>query len=139
MSDRNDSTLWHKAAGYPFPADYCKAKDGYYRIYALELEDGFYYVGMTKLPAEKRFEQHVKGVMSSQWTRAHKPVRILEVRELGWTNHQEASAYETTVALEYIDRFGVGVVRGGIVTGDGIERVSRLIVAARRLYGNAVH
>jgi predicted GIY-YIG superfamily endonuclease len=95
--------------------DYWVRKSGLHRIYVLKLEDDHYYVGMTKLTARERFEQHLKGYNSSNWTRRYKPLRIEEVREIGFTNTLQARRQEDMATVEYIERYGISKVRGGSV------------------------
>ena len=43
------------------------------KLYALELEDGCYYVGVTS-DIKHRFESHMSGY-GSKWTKLHKPLQ----------------------------------------------------------------
>lgn len=80
-------------------------------LYALELEDGCYYVGMTR-NIDVRFKKHVKG-KGSKWTKEHYPLRIIETRETKLTDDSEACRLEDEMTLEYARRYGMDVVRGG--------------------------
>lgn len=75
------------------------------RLYILELEGGNYYVGKSADVA-KRFEQHKAGT-GSAWTKAHRPVKLLETRAI-------TSPYdETNVTKDLMKKYGVDKVRGG--------------------------
>ncbi|EEM8427503.1 hypothetical protein DFQ98_08840 [Salmonella enterica subsp. enterica serovar Essen] len=73
-------------------------------VYVLSLEDGYYYVGYTT-NVEHRYQQHLSGE-GAQWTKVHKPISIIEIREGGFEE-------ETAVTLEYIEKYGINKVRGG--------------------------
>jgi len=80
-------------------------------LYVLELEDGFYYVGLTR-NVDKRFNLHSKG-KGAKWTKIHKPVSILH-RELTQTHiESEASKLEDALTLKIAKKYGYEVVRGG--------------------------
>lgn len=84
-----------------------------YYLYALELEDGMYYVGMTAYHlAVRRFEQHQAG-HGAKWTRLHKPIRILEVRDIGCCMQNTAGNAENLMTREYMALYGMYKVRGG--------------------------
>lgn len=65
----------------------------------------------------------------------HKPIKILEVRELDTVSRSVALEQENRVTLEYIERFGLSRVRGGIVTALDDERAIRRVATALSLYG----
>ena len=79
-------------------------------IYVLNLEGGFYYVGRVEGGAEevqRRFEQHCSGSgEGAVWTRAHKPIDILEAKE-GTAEDEDAKVHE----LQRL--YGEDRVRGG--------------------------
>jgi predicted GIY-YIG superfamily endonuclease len=59
------------------------AKVRAYSLYALELEGGKYYVGITAYKdVTIRFNQHLND-KGAKWTKRYKPVRIIEARSLG--------------------------------------------------------
>lgn len=89
-----------------------KPKIRNYSLYALSLEDGNYYVGMTCQKIEKRYQQHLEGI-GSKWTHMHKPLKILETRKLGCITESSAAHSETDMTLEYIGKYGIERVRGG--------------------------
>lgn len=73
-------------------------------VYVLLLEDDYYYVGCTN-DVERRFKQHQSGVGSS-WTKIHKPISIVEIREGSYKEESE-------VTIEYMEKYGITKVRGG--------------------------
>lgn len=84
-----------------------------YYLYGLELEGGNYYVGMTAYKdAIRRYEQHVAGT-GAVWTRIHKPVRLMEVRNIGVMSRYNACLLEDKMTLEYFNKYGMAKVRGG--------------------------
>lgn len=82
-----------------------------YHLYALELESGFYYVGMTTSPS-RRYLQHCEGA-GAIWTKLHKPVRMIETRDLGVCAHNTAIKAENLMVREYMNIYGMYKVRGG--------------------------
>lgn len=82
-----------------------------YFLYALELEDGYWYVGMT-IDVDKRFTQHMEG-KGAKWTALHKPLRIYEIRATNIINPKTASRHEDMMALDYALQYGEANVRGG--------------------------
>lgn len=82
-----------------------------YHLYVLELEDGFYYVGMSR-NVEKRFRSHSIG-KGANWTKLHKPIRIIESRETKYTSMAPASKLEDQLTLEMAKKYGYHKVRGG--------------------------
>ena len=79
-------------------------------VYVLECEDGKWYVGQTGNSDEaviRRYKQHTTGV-GSEFTKRYKPVRLAEAL-------QDESPYtEGRLVLEYMEKFGIDNVRGGI-------------------------
>jgi predicted GIY-YIG superfamily endonuclease len=87
-----------------------------YRLYALSLRHGKYYVGLTAYKdVMLRFNEHLVGktVRGAKWTSLHKPVAIIEVRELGAIHRKTAERSETLMTMEYIRKYGLAHVRGG--------------------------
>lgn len=82
-----------------------------YQLYALELESGCWYVGMSRNP-QRRFKRHgtPKG---ARWTELHKPTRIHETRATNILVESEAGKLENDMTLEYALKYGSEVVRGG--------------------------
>lgn len=81
------------------------------KLYALRLEDGCYYVGMSRSP-ERRYKKH-GGRKGAMWTRLHKPVEIIETRNTGLADDGQVSKLEDLMTLEYAQTYGIEFVRGG--------------------------
>lgn len=77
-------------------------------VYVLECEDGKYYVGSTQ-NRKQRFKQHQRG-RGSQWTRLHKPIRVL--KEHRRIPSKFLLGLESKVTAECMLEFGVNNVRG---------------------------
>lgn len=75
------------------------------KLYILQLEHGKYYVGKTD-DINRRYAEHKSG-SGSEWTKLHKPVKMLETREL------KSAEDETTVTKELMKKYGTDNVRGG--------------------------
>lgn len=80
-------------------------------LYALKLEQDYYYIGMSRDP-DKRFKRHLKG-KGSMWTKEHKPLEIVETRPTHTNDDSEASKMEDVMTLEYAEQYGYNKVRGG--------------------------
>lgn len=105
-----------------------------YKIYVLELEGGFYYIGVTsQLDVQTRFDEHLRGT-GAWWTRLHRPLRVVEVRDLKTDSYHDACVQENLLALEYIDRYGLDTVRGGIITSPMLDEATKWLEFARRRY-----
>lgn len=99
-------------------------------IYALALEDGFFYVGMTD-NFERRFRQHCAG-SGADWTTLHRPVRHLHCVSTGTTDPSQAAKMEDEVTLELMQQHGTDKVRGGQYIFDSQE----LVDTALRSHGH---
>jgi len=76
------------------------------RIYILELEDEFWYVGRT-YDIKKRILEHSEG-RGCSWTRLHKPIRCKGVVK-------DVSTYdELKYTLMYMEQYGIDKVRGSV-------------------------
>jgi len=75
-------------------------------IYVLELADHCWYVGKTN-DVQRRFQQHLAG-NGSAWTRKHRPLSISA------TYHNASPFDEDKVTKEYMARYGIHHVRGGV-------------------------
>lgn len=80
-------------------------------LYALELEDNCWYIGLTR-DVDKRFKQHCRR-KGADWTKLHKPIAIHEVRPTELTDEAEASKLEDAMTIEYAIMYGIDFVRGG--------------------------
>jgi len=75
-------------------------------IYVLELEDDCFYIGIT-MNLNLRIAQHLAG-SGAQWTKMHRPVKIVEVFYEGCTRQKEDE-----VTKKYVEIYGAECVRGG--------------------------
>jgi len=75
-------------------------------IYVLELEDDCFYIGIT-MNLNLRIAQHLAG-SGAQWTKMHRPVKIVEVFYEGCTRQKEDE-----VTKRYVEIYGAECVRGG--------------------------
>lgn len=92
--------------------NWCDAPDPVdIHLYVLELEGGRYYVGLTGDVAV-RFSRHANGD-GADWTRLHKPIRIVRSVNTGTRNSQEAVKIEDMVTVELMRQHGIDRVRGG--------------------------
>jgi len=74
-------------------------------IYALQLQEGKYYIGKTNNP-QFRLESHFNST-GSEWTKIYKPLKVLELI----TNCDEYD--EDKYTRIYMDKYGINNVRGG--------------------------
>lgn len=81
-------------------------------IYVLLLEDNKYYIGQSINP-ETRIKAHLKGKLGSQWTKKHKPLKLVEVIKTNFTKVEDALVHENLTTMAYMKRFGWRNVRGG--------------------------
>ena len=83
-------------------------------LYALELEQGKYYVGWTtQKDPQARIKQHKNGFLAAKWTQKYRPISTLEIRDIGVVSKSEAQAQEQQLTLEYMKQYGWQNVRGG--------------------------
>jgi len=75
-------------------------------IYVLELEDDCFYIGIT-MNLNLRIAQHLAG-SGAQWTKMHRPIKIVEVFYEGCTRQKEDE-----VTKKYVEIYGAECVRGG--------------------------
>lgn len=106
---------------------------GYWWLYTLELEHGCYYVGITRFRSvQVRYQQHATG-KGSKWTKLHHPIRIIYTRKLGHMLEKDATLIETATTLQFIERYGVDLVRGGrLVAVDPIVHQSMYLRLVKR-------
>jgi predicted GIY-YIG superfamily endonuclease len=77
-------------------------------VYALQCENGKYYVGRTYKPVAKRFQEHVEGKdNAAAWTIKHKPIAVLHERKC------DNKYQEDALLFEMMEKYGVENVRGG--------------------------
>jgi predicted GIY-YIG superfamily endonuclease len=85
-------------------------------IYALQLEQGKYYIGKTHRSegSELRFQEHLSG-RGSEWTKFYKPISIIE-------SYEHHSTFEEDVLTKkYMMKYGIENVRGGSYTKIDLE------------------
>ncbi len=75
-------------------------------IYVLLLEGDKYYVGKTN-NLNRRLEEHFSGENSAEWTKLHRPVKVINVQPCN------GDFDEVNVTKEYMSKFGIDNVRGG--------------------------
>lgn len=80
-------------------------------VYVLQLEHGCYYVGISR-NVDKRFASHQKG-KGAVWTKAHRPISIIERRNTKLLDEAEAGLLENELTLQYAEQYGHTFVRGG--------------------------
>jgi len=74
-------------------------------IYAIQLEQGKYYIGKTNNP-QFRLESHFNS-NGSEWTKIYKPLRVIELKP----NCDDYD--EDKITRQYMDKYGINNVRGG--------------------------
>lgn len=82
------------------------------KIYVLKLEFGKFYIGQS-INFENRLKAHIKGKLSSEWTKKYKPIEEVEIIETNFTNISDAMFLENSITLKYMKEFGWKNVRGG--------------------------
>jgi predicted GIY-YIG superfamily endonuclease len=85
--------------------------------YILELEGGNYYVGITA-NIMRRMEQHFTG-HGSEWTRLHKPVRLLHAMEV---EAEIARDVEHNLVQQMVRVYGAPCVRGAGAARPGLSK-----------------
>jgi predicted GIY-YIG superfamily endonuclease len=81
-----------------------------YYLYALQLEQGRYYIGITA-NIRKRLWQHYSG-SGARFTKVYKPVKTLGVLDLGVTTRALANAEEMVYTMKAVRKYGALCVRG---------------------------
>ena len=85
-------------------------------VYVLGLEDGCYYIGKTRDLQRRTLEHFVSASAGAEWTREHKPRRVLEVLDVPEVC-LPAGLFEDLVTKQYMMRFGIRFIRGGSYAG----------------------
>lgn len=83
-------------------------------LYVLELEDDCRYVGITK-NVQEALKDHQKGF--HEFTKKHKPIKILSSRELKTNDFNKAREKEDLETQKLMREFGIDKVRGGKYVG----------------------
>lgn len=82
-------------------------------LYAIQLKNGHYYVGITsRKDFMIRINQH-GGPLGARVNRGNEAETILELQHLGKMTYVEASLIENDIMLQYRKKFGARKVRGG--------------------------
>jgi predicted GIY-YIG superfamily endonuclease len=77
-------------------------------VYALELEDGCFYVGMTS-QLKHRLRKHFAG-QGASFTRLHRPLAVLELHQAATESEAKSMEKELTTSLKALH--GHASVRG---------------------------
>lgn len=85
-------------------------------LYVLELQNGKYYVGISRNP-EYRFYEHKTG-QTSKFVRQNLPVKNFRLKLLESTDWSDGLREETRITVKLIGKFGIENVYGGAITGD---------------------
>jgi len=93
-------------------------------LYVLELQNGKYYVGISRNP-EYRFYEHKTG-KTSKFVRQNLPVKNIRLKLLESTDWSDGLREETRTTVKLIGKFGIENVYGGAICGDLNERSIRL-------------
>lgn len=80
-------------------------------FYVLELENGRYYVGITGR-IDRRISEHLGGI-GAEWTKKHKPLRVLMTHPHEVPDDVEAERLEDLMTVELMIQYGLANVRGG--------------------------
>jgi predicted GIY-YIG superfamily endonuclease len=96
-------------------------------LYTLQLQSGKYYVGKSDDP-DSRYLAHKNG-SGAAWTKAYRPVKILEVRHL--TGEHD----ETNTTKDLMKKYGVDNVRGGSYTQMTLDAPTKAVLE-REILGN---
>jgi cellular nucleic acid-binding protein len=83
-------------------------------IYAIQLEQGKYYIGKTNNP-QFRLESHFNS-NGSEWTKIYKPLKVLELKP----NCDDYD--EDKITRQYMDKYGINNVRGGSFVSIKLEK-----------------
>ena len=96
-------------------------------VYVLELIGGYYYVGKTRDMQRRTLEHFVSINAGAEWTRAHKPVRVLQVISVP-ESCLPPSVYENMVTKQHMIKFGIESTRGGSYTCKNLKRHELLVL-----------
>lgn len=110
------------------PVNWCAAPEPVdIFLYVLELEDGCYYVGLTS-DLEHRFNQHVAGD-GADWTKLHRPRRLLHSICTGTRDAREAVKIEDAVTVALMQQHSIEKVRGGCYAYADLGKVEEVLRA----------
>ena len=86
-------------------------------IYILKLENNKYYVGKSN-DLETRMISHKNGT-ASMWTKKYKPISVEQIIP-------NACSYdENKYTIEYMDKYGIDNVRGGLYVTEALDNTQR--------------
>lgn len=87
----------------------------HYWLYALRLEQGKYYIGITSQKDPNiRIKQHINGFYGAKWTKKYIPIASANKPiDLGIITKHEAERLESQRTLQYMKKYGYNNVRGG--------------------------
>lgn len=80
-------------------------------LYVLALENDRFYAGLTS-NLGRRIRQHFSGA-GAEWTKRHRPLRVMHSINTGTQNGQQAEAMEDEVVVALMVEYGIDNVRGG--------------------------
>ena len=86
-------------------------------IYILKLENNKYYVGKSN-DLEIRAKAHINGTASA-WTKKYKPISVEQVIP------NESPYDEDKYTIEYMGKYGIDNVRGGIYVSEALDNTQR--------------
>lgn len=92
-------------------------------VYVLLLEHGCFYVGQSSA-LKARLDAH-GAQRASAWTRAHKPLALLELRETPISDPKEAEQTENEIVFELMRIHGWQRVRGGFFCATSEEQTRK--------------
>jgi predicted GIY-YIG superfamily endonuclease len=96
-------------------------------LYTLQLQSGKYYVGKSDDP-DTRYLAHKNG-NGAAWTKIHRPVKLLEIREL------KGEHDETNTTKDLMKKYGIDNVRGGSYTQSVLDDATKAVLE-REILGN---
>ncbi|MDB5182668.1 MAG: hypothetical protein JWO47_452 [Candidatus Saccharibacteria bacterium] len=92
----------------------------HYWLYVLLLEQNKYYIGITsKKDPQDRIKEHMNGFYSSQWAKKYKPIKAVEIIDIGTITKDDADRLELQRTLQYMKKYGYQNVRGGKLNYSG--------------------
>ncbi len=93
----------------------------FYWVYVLELEDGKFYVGITK-NLQKRYHEHCSGV-GADYTCLHKPIQMIYSENTHRINKKQAEHVENITTIQWMIKEGIENVRGGDYCSTSSQKV----------------
>lgn len=79
----------------------------------LECDGGYYYIGVTTNVGHRFCQHREGGDMCANFTKKHKPLKVLYKARLGFMPYKEAEKYEDCVTLEAMMKYGGKKCAGG--------------------------